>query len=283
MCARLSMGGRSHWSFTPYTRGVVWKVVTVLFADVTGSTRLGERLDPEALRRVMTRYFEVSRATLERHGGTVEKFSGDAVMAVFGIPAVHDDDALRAVRAALELRRAVAGLGIELRIGINTGESDDDLPGVDADPQPKTSPKQLLESPPHREGRFERSLGVVLLGGGRTEHGHDGVAGELLDSPAGLPDFRRHGFVEAVEERSRAFGVLGVRKGGGADEVSEKDGRQLAFDAARGRLDRLSARGAEPRCGGNRGAALETCRHGMHSSATYALVPERERRAAIPQ
>src|SRR5215831_2835959 len=83
---------------------------------------MGERLDPEALRRLMTRYFEASRGTLERHGATVEKFIGDAVMAVFGVPAVHEDDALRAARAALELRRAVSELGIELRIGINTGE-----------------------------------------------------------------------------------------------------------------------------------------------------------------
>src|ERR1700681_2000745 len=83
---------------------------------------MGEQSDPEALRRVMTRFFEVSRATLERHGATVEKFIGDAVMAVFGVPAVHEDDPLRAARAALELRRNVSALGIELRIGINTGE-----------------------------------------------------------------------------------------------------------------------------------------------------------------
>jgi class 3 adenylate cyclase/tetratricopeptide (TPR) repeat protein len=101
---------------------VVRKTVTILFADVTGSTAMGEQSDPEALRRVMTRFFEVSRATLERHGATVEKFIGDAVMAVFGVPAVHEDDALRAARAALELRRDVAALGIQLRIGINTGE-----------------------------------------------------------------------------------------------------------------------------------------------------------------
>ena len=72
------------------------KTVTVLFADVTGSTELGEQLDPEVLRRVMTRYFETSRTVLERHGATVEKFIGDAVMAVFGVPTVHEDDALRA-------------------------------------------------------------------------------------------------------------------------------------------------------------------------------------------
>jgi class 3 adenylate cyclase len=76
------------------------KTVTIVFADVTGSTGLGERLDPESLRHVMQRYFDEMRAVLESHGGTVEKFIGDAVMAVFGIPQVHEDDALRGVRAA---------------------------------------------------------------------------------------------------------------------------------------------------------------------------------------
>ena len=97
----------------------VRKVVTVLFCDVTGSTALGERLDPEQLRGVMAEYFAVARAAIERHGGTVEKFIGDAVMAVFGVPTVREDDALRAVRAALELRDAAA---LDLRIGVNSGE-----------------------------------------------------------------------------------------------------------------------------------------------------------------
>ena len=98
------------------------KVVTVLFCDLVGSTALGESTDPEALRARMRRYFEDLRAILERHGGSVEKFVGDAVMAVFGIPVSHEDDALRAVRAAAEMRAAVAEHGLEARIGINTGE-----------------------------------------------------------------------------------------------------------------------------------------------------------------
>ena len=108
------------------------KTVTVLFADVTGSTALGERLDPESLRRVMSRYFEEMKSVLERHGGTVEKFIGDAVMAVFGIPTLHEDDAQRALRAASEMGERLAllnaelerdfGVSLEARIGVNTGE-----------------------------------------------------------------------------------------------------------------------------------------------------------------
>src|SRR4051812_23041194 len=98
----------------------VRKTVTLLFCDVAGSTAMGERLDPETMRRLMARYFESAREILERHGATVEKFIGDAVMAVFGIPQVHEDDALRAARAAVELRDAVTEL--VLRIGVNTGE-----------------------------------------------------------------------------------------------------------------------------------------------------------------
>jgi class 3 adenylate cyclase len=80
------------------------KTVTVLFCDVTGSTTLGEELDPESLRDMINRYFAEMRTVIERHGGTVEKFIGDAVMAVFGVPRVHEDDALRAIRAAVACR-----------------------------------------------------------------------------------------------------------------------------------------------------------------------------------
>jgi class 3 adenylate cyclase/tetratricopeptide (TPR) repeat protein len=110
----------------------VRKTVTVLFSDVAGSTSLGERLDPESVRRLMGRYFEAMREVLEHHGGTVEKFIGDAIMAVFGIPRLHEDDALRAVRAATEMRERLVRLnedlrgdiGVEIvaRTGVYTGE-----------------------------------------------------------------------------------------------------------------------------------------------------------------
>ena len=98
------------------------KTVTVLFCDVAGSTSLGEALDPERLRALLARYFERMKAIVESHGGTVEKFIGDAVMAVFGVPVLHEDDALRALRAAVEMRDAMPELGIEARIGVTTGE-----------------------------------------------------------------------------------------------------------------------------------------------------------------
>ena len=107
------------------------KTVSVLFCDVTGSTALGERLDPESFRQVMRRYFEAARRVIEQHGGTVEKFIGDAVMAVFGVPVLHEDDALRAVRAAAGLREQIAvlnraleadfGASVSVRTGVNTG------------------------------------------------------------------------------------------------------------------------------------------------------------------
>src|SRR5438046_3118698 len=98
------------------------KTVTVLFCDLTGSTTLGETLDPERLRALLARYFEQMKAIVERHGGSVEKFIGDAVMAVFGVPVLHEDDALRAVRAAVEMREALPELGLQARIGVDTGE-----------------------------------------------------------------------------------------------------------------------------------------------------------------
>src|ERR687891_1464574 len=108
------------------------KIVTIVFSDLKGSTAMGERLDSELLREVMTRYFDAMSAELERHGGVVEKFIGDAIMAVFGLPRLHEDDALRAVRAALDMQATQQKLNDELernwgvrltvRTGVNTGE-----------------------------------------------------------------------------------------------------------------------------------------------------------------
>jgi class 3 adenylate cyclase len=98
------------------------KVVTVLFCDVAGSTALGESLDAEALRALLARYFERMKSIVERHGGVVEKFIGDAVMAVFGLPVVHEDDAVRALLAAAEMQLALPELGVEGRIGVCSGE-----------------------------------------------------------------------------------------------------------------------------------------------------------------
>jgi class 3 adenylate cyclase/tetratricopeptide (TPR) repeat protein len=108
------------------------KVVSVLFADISGSTGLGQALDPESLQQMLSRFFAEMKLIVERHGGVVSKFIGDAVMAVFGLPRVHEDDALRAVRAAAEMRDTLArlneefaaswGVTVAVRTGVNTGE-----------------------------------------------------------------------------------------------------------------------------------------------------------------
>jgi class 3 adenylate cyclase len=110
----------------------VRKTVTAVFCDVVGSTTLGERLDAEVLRSVMARYFDVMRGAVEGHGGTVSKFIGDAVVGVFGVPQLHEDDALRAVRGAVEMQTRLVDLNVSLRvdwdvtlearIGVSTGE-----------------------------------------------------------------------------------------------------------------------------------------------------------------
>jgi len=100
------------------------KVVTVLFADLVGFTSRAESLDPEDVDAILRPYHEQLRSELERHGGTVEKFIGDAVMAVFGAPAAHEDDPERAVRAALAIRDALSEDGrLKVRIAVTTGEA----------------------------------------------------------------------------------------------------------------------------------------------------------------
>ncbi|MGY1831232.1 ATP-binding protein [Geodermatophilus sp. SYSU D01180] len=116
----------------PQDSAEVRKIVTILFTDMTGSTVIGEQLDPESLRRVMSLYFTELKRVLQRHAATIEKYIGDAVMAVFGLPVAHEDDALRAVRAAVEMRAALdhinaelknsLGVTLQTRTGLNTGE-----------------------------------------------------------------------------------------------------------------------------------------------------------------
>jgi len=109
------------------------KIVTVVFCDLVDSTRLGERLDPETFGPIMKRFYDLAREAFDRHGGTVQAYKGDAVLAAFGVPTLHEDDALRAVTAAVEVRAALIPLNEELqrtrrirlsmRMGINTGET----------------------------------------------------------------------------------------------------------------------------------------------------------------
>jgi class 3 adenylate cyclase/tetratricopeptide (TPR) repeat protein len=116
----------------PPPAGQERRLVTILFADVTGSTALGERLDPERLQEVMATYFGAMREEIEAEGGTVEKFIGDAVMAAFGVPIAHEDDPARALRAALRMRERLVGVQadlktrfgvtLQIRTGVNTGE-----------------------------------------------------------------------------------------------------------------------------------------------------------------
>src|SRR6187431_1634963 len=110
----------------------VRRTVSIIFSDLKGSTELGERLDQEALHEVKERYFAAMAEEITRHGGKIEKYIGDAIMAVFGLPVLHEDDALRAVRAAVGMQLALAELNHDLerrygvrlanRIGVNTGE-----------------------------------------------------------------------------------------------------------------------------------------------------------------
>jgi class 3 adenylate cyclase/tetratricopeptide (TPR) repeat protein len=145
------------------------KVVTVVFCDVVGSTTLGESVDPEALQGILARYFERMREIVERHEGSVEKFIGDAVMAVFGVPAAHEDDALRACRAAIEMRTALPELGVQGRIGINTGEV---VTG--------TEERLAAGDPVNVAARFQNAAdpGEILIGEATLELVHDAVETE---------------------------------------------------------------------------------------------------------
>ena len=143
--AALRLGASRTESYTQ-DMAVSRRTVTVLFADVADSTPLGERLDPETLRQVMSRWFERMSEVLVRHGGTVEKFIGDAVMAVFGIPELHEDDALRAVRAGTDLRVALASSTKSSNVG-SASTSASVSASIPARSSPATGPADRCSSP----------------------------------------------------------------------------------------------------------------------------------------
>ena len=172
----------------------VRKTVTILFCDLVHSTGLAEG-DPEAYRRVQTRFFERMRAIVEAHGGTVEKFIGDEVMAVFGVPVVHEDDALRAVRAAQAMQHALPELGLEARIGINTGE--------------------VLAGDPEQGLGFVAGEAVIVAK--RLEQGAS--AGEIIIGKATYP-LVQHAVTAGPLERIAAQGKAGGSRVAGASTRS---------------------------------------------------------------
>jgi class 3 adenylate cyclase/tetratricopeptide (TPR) repeat protein len=191
----------------------VRKTVTVLFSDVAGSTSLGERLDPESLRRLMGRYFDGMREVLEHHGGTVEKFIGDAIMAVFGIPRLHEDDALRAVRAAAGMRdrlatlnedlRSELGVEIAARTGIHTGEV------VSGDPG--RGQTLVTGDAVNTAARLEQAAGAgeVLIGEATYRLVRDAVVVELIEpidakgKAEPVPAYRLDDVIAGADARAR--------------------------------------------------------------------------------
>src|SRR3954468_2862691 len=147
----------------------VRRTVTLIFCDLKGSTALAERLDPEAMHEVKERYFATMGAEITRHGGKIEKYIGDAIMAVFGLPLPHEDDALRAMRAAQGMRKALKHVNLELkerygvelanRTGVNTGE-------VVAVDDPQATQKLATGDAVNVAARLEQAapLGEVYVG-----------------------------------------------------------------------------------------------------------------------
>ena len=233
----------------------VRKVVTVLFADVAGSTRLASTVDAETLRSVMGRFFAAMRAVAERHGGTLEKFSGDDVMVVFGVPTVYEDHAVRAVRAGAEMRDALAelnrelerdhGVRLEVRIGVNTGEviagDPDEPPFVTGEAvnvgkrlQEAAAPGDVLLAP-----------ATVSLARGSVESEQVGTL-ELRGRPEPLPTHRLVGLVEEQFQPPAELGPLVGRR-------RELRRLRAAYTRVRGkRLVKLAVVVAEPGLGKTR-------------------------------
>jgi predicted ATPase/class 3 adenylate cyclase len=221
--ARPRLGVPEAWESTPDAR----KTVTILFTDIVDSSHLSLALDPEALRSLLVRYFGELSAVVRRHGGVVEKYIGDAIMAVFGVPTVHEDDALRAVRAAVEMRETLATLNDELeagwgvrianRIGVHTGEviaADNAQGHLSIAGQAVNVAKRLEEAATANEiligvptHRLVRDAVVVEASGPRAlKHGQTVSALVVLDVLAHVPGLtRRFDSPFVGRERQRAL------------------------------------------------------------------------------
>jgi class 3 adenylate cyclase/tetratricopeptide (TPR) repeat protein len=202
---------------SPHAAGEERKLVTLLFADITGSTQLAEVLDPEVVRELMGEYFALAREEIEARGGTVEKFIGDAVMAVFGVPVVHEDDPVRALQAALAIRTRLEMLNTEsrtdgrpelqVRIGVNTGAVvattsprptegmvTGDAVNVAARIQQMAEPGQIMvggRTAAAAKGFAFRDLGVAKVRGKSAEVGVRELLAESADAaPRGIPGLR---------------------------------------------------------------------------------------------
>ncbi|MBF8289183.1 MAG: hypothetical protein HW391_151 [Chloroflexi bacterium] len=211
------------------------KVVTIVFSDLKGSTTLGETLDPEAVREVEARYFEAMRAPLLEHGGTLEKYIGDAIMAVFGFPKVREDDALRAVRAAHGMQRALTILNVELereygvtlanRTGVNTGP-------VVANSDPNANQQIVTGDTVNVAARLEQAAPAMEV-----------LIGELTYQLV-----RNQVSIEAIEplelkgkaERVPAYRLLDVRAAAARAEEAEARGTPTPFVGRAAELARLA-------------------------------------------
>ena len=207
----------------------VRKIVTVVFSDLVDSTSLSVQFDPEALKGLMSRYFEEMSGVVERHGGIVEKYIGDAVLAVFGIPVLHEDDALRAVRAAAEMREAlevlneslesVWGVRLAARIGVDTGEviaGDHSQGHLFVTGEAVNVAKRLEEA---------AATGEILIG----EETHELVRDAVLVEPGGRRASKRAETIDAL----RLVAVLGHGDGHARRFDSPLVGRERQLGALR--------------------------------------------------
>ena len=242
------------------------KVVTVVFADVVGSTALGERVDPETLRWAMQRWFERMGQAVERHGGTIEDYRGDGVMAVFGIPVTHEDDALRATRAALDMREAGSALRAELlqargvdllvRIGLNTGQA---ATGSRRDGGTFTTGDAVNVA-----ARLEQAapVGEILLGGDTYRLVEHAVEAEV--------DRAADGQGQAGRDR----GLPSAR--GRADRAGAAAAHERADGRPRGRVVARGARPSSARAAGARAScAPSSARPGSASRGSWPSSPAR--------